>query len=139
MRAKIGLAYAYPGSYAGLRLDDGSDSHYIEFVVYQDSSSDKLWYGRSRYYDGSSLTETNMFTIYTRPNPVTIALDNTGTRWSSWGTSAGLIASFDIDGTVIGNPFSGASWTPTRGGLVFYTAEATPSNWRLFKVDMAAI
>lgn len=114
------------GSYIAWRLDDGSDNNYIDIGLRDTYISDKQLVKRYRT-GGGSVTETVQTKIF-QSALFWIGFYITGTQWTSWTLNAELYNLFTLIGYAGQGPFS---FTPTRFGIVFYTAQS----WHRYMID----
>lgn len=126
------------GTYAGVRLDDGTDNNYAEAVwwnVWSTTEPNIRVYLRQRT-GGGTVVETEM-TNMRQTMPLTFArltLAANGTRWSSWFPVVRLDNQyFRLTGS---NNGSTASWTPSRAGVIFGAPSA--QDWMVWGVDAVA-
>ncbi len=114
------------GSYIAWRLDDGSDNNYVEIGLRDTNISDKQLVRRYRT-GGGSVTETAETKIF-QSALLWMEFYITGTQWTSWALNAGLYNLFAMIGYSGQGTFS---FTPTRFGIVFYTAQS----WHVYMID----
>ena len=113
------------GFYTGYRADDGTDNNYIEFVIFRQTTGDRIrFYSRQRT-GGGTVTETEFthLAMPLLPHGTTLRVTFNGTLWSSWS------AQFDVvcgSITEAGNSTT-SSWTPTRFGWVTQFKTSTAS------------
>jgi hypothetical protein len=118
------------GFYTGLRLDDGSDNNYVEFVCMAETSTWLRSYATRIRASGGTVSTTYLY----QNQPVffdSIYAVITGTRWSNWGATANAMVGYfhyDFFGSVYP---AGLSWTPTRYGIVFNFTE----DWDYATID----
>lgn len=117
--------YTGVDSFIGCRVDDGSDTNYVECGLYSDGAT---WKQQIHYRAGGAVTTVTATSGISAGIPQQVLLNITGTRWSSWGLNgwlsvptlfAGLSQLKYVDGT------TGLTWTPTRIGLTFRNITGT--------------
>ncbi len=115
----LGWVLGSAGSYAGWRLDDGTDNNYFEWVLSGDLKGTvrtRVGGGAVATVSGSAMPLGEMFGL---------RMNRTGTKYSSWG--ANLYMMKPNQGALIQtlqatSATTNASWTPSRFGIVFDTA-----------------
>lgn len=109
----------------GLRNDDGSDNNFAEHLLaYQLSTNDWILQRRSRT-GGGAITTVALKTI-SPIVPVVLSGAAEGTLWSNWSFRPLLYGEFG-HALWLASTGLGFAWTPTRQGMVFYTAGSNVS------------
>lgn len=112
----IAIDTNYDGMYTGLRMDDGTDNNYVEFVLWWATSGTY----RIRFYIRRSAGGTVSETEFTHlampilPQNIFMLLRRNASDWSSWPAEAILYGAMSVRG---GSSLAN-TWTPTRVGWV---------------------
>lgn len=113
----IAIDTNYDGMYSGLRLDDGTDNNYVEFVIWWATGGTY----RIRFYlrqrlGGGTPTETEFTHLAAPilPTNVFMLIRRDAGSWSSWPAECILYGLMSVRG---GNSATN-TWTPTRAGWV---------------------
>lgn len=101
-------------SYAGIRLDDGSNNNFVECRIFCATTTTRNF--EIRYRSGGGTINTANALIGTNPlyYPI-IECQITNTPWSSWGVIAKFYAGLEYTSYT---SVTGLTWTPTRQGIV---------------------
>jgi hypothetical protein len=107
--------------YAGIRMDDGTDNNYFEWLLSSDLK------GTIKTRSGGGAIATVQGAAMLVPQLYVVRAAKTGTRYSSWG--AGVWLSRPNQGALIqqvqaSSALTTAAWTPTRFGIVVDMASA---------------
>lgn len=133
-KIRVCLTAATNGFYIGHRWDDGTDNNYVEAALrlVTLTSWDIIIKKRA---GGGAVTTTSQFTI-TQPNWVSIMARPFGTLYSNWNSDC--LALIDAPGAFIcqNGYMAGATWTPTRRGLIF-NSPAGAQTWEAGFIDWA--
>lgn len=113
---RCGWLLGAASQYVGLRIDDGTDGSYFEWLL----SGDLKGTVRSRV--GSGSIRTSAGSAMPIPTTYDIRANRTGTKYSSW--NANLFFAFPWTGVLIqslqtSSGIGNVSWTPARWGFVF--------------------
>lgn len=119
----------------GLRLDDGTDNNYVEYYVAVDNASGNKWVTAVRHREGGGTATTVTDRYFDLPIRILLALQITGSPWSSWSVSQQFMSlpGFGARMWGVANGISGLSWTPARQGIIYEST--TTATWRHVKVD----
>lgn len=123
------------GTYIGIRLDDGTDNNYAEFVIYYyNSTTEPNWrfYLRQRT-GGGTIVETEAVNLRSPllPTFTWLRYQCLGTLWSNW---LPITMSVNTSGLFRAVNGSYVSWTPQRVGIVF--GSPSPQSWNSFACDV---
>lgn len=122
------------GNYIGIRLDDGTDSNYVEYVIYYYNSTTEpifRFYLRQRTGGGTIVeTEITNFRCSFMPSFLWLYFYMYGTLWTNWQPQCMLV---NVNGTYRGVIGSFVSWTPQRVGIVLGSPNAL--SWNTFVCD----
>lgn len=125
----------YDGMYTGLRMDDGTDDNYVEFVLWWTTGGTYRirFYLRRRVGGGAaSEIEITHLAMPILPQNTFMLLRRNATDWSSWPAEAILYSALSLRaGNTLAN-----TWTPTRVGWV--TKFGTGS-WQSSYIDILTI
>ncbi|GIK36578.1 MAG: hypothetical protein BroJett011_04110 [Chloroflexota bacterium] len=131
-KARVCLTGATNGLYVGYRWDDGTDNNYFEAALRLVTLTtwDIILKKRA---GGGAVTTTSQLTVY-RPDWLTIIARPWGTLYSNWNGDC-LLETNAVGVMICQNGYmAGATWTPTRRGLVF-NIPAGAGTWEATFVD----
>jgi len=122
------------GQYAGLRLDDGTDNNYAEFVVQWQNANPPLLY-LIYYRTGGGTVNTVTPTILPSSDflPDNILIQILGTQWTNWAGQIILVQRYALIRIGAATPYF--AWNPSRIG---YVGRHGTASWARSGIDFIA-
>jgi hypothetical protein len=114
----------------GVRLDDGTDTNYAEWVLKLSGGAPQTFYLEKRI--SGAATATAAFILQ---YPPMLRLQYTGTKWTNWNVTPMLMTPWTYGVTWPVAATVGLTWTPSRWGLIFDQGGSAYASWQRFVVD----
>lgn len=126
----LSLSTITTGTYGGLRWDDGSDDNYVELRLQYTATNTYSVVISHRTGGGTPVTTTGW--SISLPIQLIIRSAFSGTYWTSWNTWMSVYHQAVAPLTLTSGYLSGATWEPTRWGIV---AGGFAATWQRVYVD----
>jgi hypothetical protein len=113
----VGWMLGASTGYAGLRMDDGTDNNYFEWLL----SGDLKGTVRTRVAGGAVATVQGA--AMPLPQMYGVRANRTGTKYTAWGANIFFVMPWQgvlIQGLQTTSATTNATWTPARFGFVFH-------------------
>ena len=111
---KLALNTNSVGAFIGHRLDDGTDTNYIEAVLTYYATNQLAWMTRVR--TGGNQPAETVQKLIEMPQWVIVSMWHYGTLWSNWNAMSYLYDGGP--GSYIASFITGLTWTASREGIV---------------------
>ena len=122
-----------PAGFAiGVRLDDGTDTNWIEYVIVMGAAVPQSYTPTVRDSGGGSVAGSAISLAL----PPLLYAQAGGTPWSNWQVAGFLYMPWAIATNLLQGVISGLAWTPARMGIIIDQGAAAPASYHLAVIDM---